>query len=166
MPTQPRTTAQRLTVLGVLLAACAASADTVALSGIVASSATVVSTPTAGATALNLAGATEKIVKVADVLLSTNNTTGLTVTITSGNLTNGTPSANIAYKVTTAGDAATAPLTAAFTTNSGDGYTYSTAGDTEPTSVERDLYIAYTPAALQDPGTYTGTITLTVADNS
>ena len=28
-----------------------------------------------------------------------------------------------------------------------------------------DLYIAYTPAINQDPGSYSGTITLTVADN-
>lgn len=160
-----RTSSFRTLLLGTLLVAAAASADTVGLSGIVASTASVTSTPTAAATALNMGGVGtaigEQIVKVADLALTTNNTTGLTLTIDSGNLTNGT--GNVAFKVQTVAAAAGAPLTAAFTVASGtpnSGYVSSASGaDT------RDLYIAYTPAAVLDPGTYTATITLTVADN-
>lgn len=160
------TSARRFMVFGALAVTAPALADTVALQGSVASTAAVSSAVTAGASTLNLAGATEKIVKAADVALTTNNITGVTVTITSGNLSNGTAAANIAYKVTTVADAATAPLSAAFTVASGTSYTYSTASDADPKSVARDLYIAFTPASSQDPGTYTGTITLTVADNA
>lgn len=163
----------RLTLMGALAMASAALADTVTLSGTVGTTATVVSTGTTGAeSATNLplggtgADIGEQIIKVADVTLTTNNSSGLTVTITSGVLSNGTtPSANIPFQVTTVADSAPAPQSADFTVASGANDTYSTAGDADPTNVERDLYIAYTPAAKQDPGTYSGTITLTVADN-
>lgn len=144
----------------------AALADTVNLSGTVASTASVTSTATAQATALNLGGGGtavgEQIVQVADVALTTNNSTGLTATITSGNLSNGTATDDIAFKVQTVADGGTAPASGAFTTASGTDLIYanSAAGD-DP----QDLYIAYTPAALQDPGTYTGSIILNVADN-
>jgi hypothetical protein len=159
-----KTSSFRLALLGALALASAAAADTVALSGTVASTAAVTSTSTAGASSLDLATATEKIVKAAGVALSTNNTTGLTVTVTSGNLTKA-GGQDIPYKVTTVAAAAAAPLTGAFTVASGTNYTYSTASDSDPTDVTRDLYIAYTPAAKQDPGAYSGTITLTVLDN-
>lgn len=160
-----------LIATGVLMGAGAivsptALADTVNLSGEVSSTAAVTSTATGNATALNLGGdgtdLAEQIVQVADVDLTTNNSTGLTATITSGNLSNGTATDDIAFKVQTVGDGATAPVSGDFTTASGTDLTYanSAAGD-DP----RDLYIAYDPAALQDPGTYTGSITLTVADN-
>lgn len=156
-------------VLGSAVAlAPAALADTLTASGTVATSASVATTATAAATALNLGGTgtdlTEQIVKVGDVALSTNNTTGLTLTVASGNsgkLSNGTVASDIAYKVTTVADAGVAPGTAAFTTASGTSYTYTNSAQSDA----RDLYIAYDPAALQDPGTYSGTMTLTVADN-
>ncbi len=144
--------------------AFAATDATVPLSGTVASTLAITSTATAGASTLDLDGdgsAAEHIVKVADLAIATNNEQGYTLTVTSGNLTKdgGT---SIAYKVTTVDDAAAAPATGAFTIASGTAYTVPT---TAAGSVPKDLYIQYTPAALQDAGAYVATINLTVADN-
>jgi len=154
-------------VLGATTAfSSAAFADTLTTSGTVSSSASVSTTATAAATTLNLGGTGtaigEQIVKTGDVALSTNNSTGLTLTVTSGSLSNGVTAENIAYKVQTVADGGTAPLSAAFTTASGTSLTYT---NSIQGADERDLYIAYTPDTLQDPGTYSSTITLTVADN-
>lgn len=165
IPTRSSPRSFRAVLLGALLLSLGALADSVALSGSVASTAAIVSTPTPAATSLNLGGTGvaigEQIVKVADLALITNNSTGLTLTITSGNLTNGIGS--VAFAVQSVADAASAPLSAAFTVASGtDNSTYvsSAAG-----ADDRDLYIAYTPAAVLDPGLYEGTITLSVQDN-
>jgi hypothetical protein len=163
-PSVPTKSSFRLALLGALALASMAVADTVGLSGTVSSTASVTSVATAGATTLNMGGVGtaigQQIVKVADVALTTNNTAGLTLTVTSGNLTNGTD--DVAYKVTTVADAASAPLSAAFTIASGTDYTVATSAQG---AAAKDLYIAYTPAAVLDPGTYTATITLSVADN-
>lgn len=145
-------------------AAFAATDATVDLSGTVASTLAITSETTGGAGTLDLDGdgtAAEHIVKAADMAITTNNEQGYTLSVTSGNLTSagGTP---IAYQVATVADAAAAPATGDFTVTSGTAYTVATlaAG-----SVPKDLYIKYTPAALQDAGIYTATITLNVADN-
>lgn len=137
---------------------------TVPLSGTVTSTLAITATPTTEAGALALDGAAagvEQIVKAADLEISTNNEQGYNLSVTSGNLIKdgGT---SIAYQVTTVADGAVAPATAGFTVASGTAYTVSiaTAG-----SAPQDLYIKYTPAALQDAGAYAGTITLNVADN-
>lgn len=138
----------------------AATSDTVILSGTVESSLSIVASPTANASNLDLSEG-EKIVHVADLAMSTNNEQGFTLTATSGDLSKagGTP---IPFQVTTVDDSAAAPLSGDFSVASGANYTFSTvvAG-----SFDQDLYIKYTPAALQDPGTYSGTINLTVSDN-
>lgn len=144
--------------------AFAQTAGTVPLSGTVASTLAITSAATTEAGALDLDGdgtAAEHIVKAADMAIATNNEQGYTLTVSSGNLTkaNGTP---IAYQVTTVADAAAAPATGGFLVASGTNYTVSTAA---AGSVPRDLYIKYTPAALQDAGAYGATINLTVADN-
>lgn len=144
--------------------AFAATDATVPLSGTVASTLAITSTATAGASILDLDGdgsAAEHIVKVADLAIATNNEQGYILTVTSGNLTKtgGTP---IAYKVTTVTDAAAAPATGDFAIASGSNYTVSSTGFG---SLPKDLYIQYTPAALQDAGAYVATITLNVADN-
>ena len=141
--------------------ATAATTGTVTLSGSVASTLSITSTDTAGASALDLSSG-QKIVKVADLTMDTNNDQGLTLTATSGNLTK-TGGANIAYQVTSVADAAVAPAAAAFTVASGTSYTV---GTTAAGSSVKDLYIMYTPGATQDPGTYGGSITLTVTDNA
>jgi hypothetical protein len=145
-----------------LLSASVANAATigeVALSGTVTS--TVTMSASAGGGGLDLMTASEQIAKVSDISSSTNNDTGLTLTVTSGNITK-TGGASIAFKVWTVADNATAPLTAAFTVASGSSHTPSSSA---AGAFDRDLYIAYTPASSQDPGLYEGTISLSVSDN-
>lgn len=152
-------------ILGSLLVSAGAFADTVEIGGTVASTVSITSTATAGATTLDLGGLGvtigEKIVKVADLAMTTNNSTGLALSIDSGNLVNG--AATVAFKVQTVADEALAPATGDFSVASGTpnaGFTTGAAG-----AAARDLYIAYTPADVLDPGSYVATITLTISDN-
>lgn len=140
-----------------------AMADTVNLSGSVSSTLALTTTTTSAASALSLNTATQQIVQVADLAISTNNEQGYTLTATSGNLSkaNGTP---IAYQVTTTADG-TAAVVGDFTVASGTSYTVASIVANAVGTNGRDLSIMYTPASLQDPGNYTGSITVTVADN-
>ena len=137
-------------------AAFAGTTGSVNVSGSVASTLAVTASPTAGAATLELNDGLSHIVPVGDLSMSTNNEQGLTLTVNPGNLTKpgGT---DIAFEVTTV-DAGT-PAPNAFAP--GD-HTVATAA---ARSAAKDLYIKYTPAALQDPGTYNGTINVSVADN-
>lgn len=105
--------------------------------------------------------ASTHIVKIADITLSTDNATGLTLSVTSGSLTkvNGT---DIDFQVTTVQDQAASPTAGDFTVASGTIYTYVT---TVAGAENRDVYIRYTPNELQDPGNYGAAIQLSVADN-
>lgn len=153
----------KLLALGSLLvssAAVAATTGSVTLGGSVSSSLSITSVDTAAASTLDLSGG-QKIVQVADIDMSTNNEQGLTLTASSGDLTK-TGGSSIAFQVSSVADQATAPLAAAFTVASGSDYTVATSA---AGSDAEDLYIMYTPAALQDPGAYAGSISLTVTDN-
>lgn len=141
----------------------AATTGSVTLGGSVTSTLAISSTSTAAATALPLDGAAAgvaQIVKVSDLTIATNNEQGLTLTASSGNLTK-TGGTSIAFQVTSVADAATAPASGDFLIASGTDYT---ASSSVAGAFNQDLYIKYTPAALQDPGNYGGTISLTVAD--
>lgn len=158
---------KRFALCGLLSAAAllssAAFADTTAsvtLGGTVTSSLSIAATPTAAASTLDLSGG-QKVVKVADLAIGTNNEQGLTLTATSGDLTKA-GGTSIAFQVHTVADGAGAPAAGAFVVASGVDYT---AGSVAAGSYDRDLYILYTPAALQDPGAYAGSISLTVTDN-
>ncbi len=144
--------------------AVAATSGTVTLGGTVASTLAITVSATGAASALDLDGdgsASAHVVQVADLAIATNNETGFTLTATSGSLTK-TGGTSIAYQVTSVNDAAPAPLALAFTVASGSNYTVATSTSG---AGNKDLYILYTPLALQDPGTYAGSITLTVSDN-
>ena len=135
------------------------------LGGTLASTLSISVSATATASALPLDGegsAGEHIVKVADLTIGTNNEQGFTLTATSGDLTKAGGS-SIAYQVTSVDDGTSAPASGDFLVASGSAYTYSTSGSGPG---NQDLYIKYRPIALQDPGNYGGTITLTVADNN
>ncbi|GBO53303.1 hypothetical protein APA_1210 [Pseudanabaena sp. lw0831] len=54
------------------------------------------------------------------------------------------------------------PSSGDFTVASGNNYTFLT---NQAGSQNRDLYILYTSASLQDPGTYIANITILIADN-
>ncbi|MEH1912351.1 hypothetical protein [Nostoc sp.] len=147
--------------------AFAGTSDTVVLAGTVASTLTITATRKTGAGFANLlvlTGASEKIVKVADLAITTNNTTGYTLTASEGNLTDGAHGDTIAFQSATVADNATAPQSTDFTGTLGvftDATSITTAGEND-----KDLYIKYTPSATQQAGTYGATITLNVADNS
>lgn len=125
---------------------------------------TLDTTMSAIATDIDLDGegtATTHIVKVADVEVSTDNTNGLTLTITSGGLAK-FGGEEIAFRVTTVANNSNSPTSSEFTVSSGNNYTYTT----DSAAVEsRDVYIRYTPQSLQDPGTYDATLELSVTDN-
>jgi len=150
-----------VSLVGFASTSLAATTASVPLGGTVSATLQVTSTAAAGASSLDLMNG-EQIVKVADISMSTNNEQGLTLTATSGNMTKSGGSA-IAYQVTSVADAATAPLAAGFTVASGENYTV---GTSVAGSAAVDLYIKYAPAANQDPGAYSGEITLTVSDNT
>lgn len=121
--------------------------------------------PDAGAGALVLDGtgsSTTRIVKIADVSLWTDAAGGSIVSITPGSLTKADGRTPVPLQVVLVADGASAPLAAAFTTPAGTTYTWSSTG---PGALERDLYIKYRPADLQDPGTYTASVDLDVVDN-
>jgi hypothetical protein len=134
--------------------AVAAPTDSVNLSGEVLSSLTVVATPNAAASALVLSGG-QKIVHVADITMSTNNEQGLSITASDGVLIKG-GGTTIAFDTTTVVHEAAAPAIAVFAD--------ALLGTIAAGSLTQDLYIMYTPLALQDPGVYTGVINLVVTD--
>lgn len=101
------------------------------------------------------------LVKVADISISTDHSSGLTLMLTSGSLTK-VGGHDIPFQVTTVANDAIAPDRGDFTVPAGNTYTYVTqAAGAE----SRDVYILYTPRALQDPGSYSAAITISVVDN-
>lgn len=143
--------------------AMAGTTGTVTLGGSVSSTLALTTTPTSAASTLDLTTATQQIVRVADLAISTNNEQGYTLTATSGDLSK-TGGTSIAYQVTTTA-AGTAAVASNFTVASGTSYTVASTAANATGTNGRDLSIMYTPASLQDPGSYTGSITVTVADN-
>lgn len=125
----------------------------------------ITATATTTASVLLLKGegsASEHIIKVADLAISTDNSTGLSLTVSSGNVTKADGITPIAFQVTTVADGAPAPGSGEFIIPSGSNYTASTSTTGQ---TDKDLYIKYTPAALQDPGPYSAAISLIVTDN-
>lgn len=160
--------ASTLILAGVVIAAPAMAAptgDSVDLGGTVEDMSTVTATPTTGAglaNDLNLYGEGSAqngvVVKVADLDVTTNSDTGVTVTATGdAGLFDGA-SSTLPYDVLIVDG--TAPVAAAFSSNT----------DTDSVLVaelgvgaERELYIMYDAPAQLQPGDYESVITLTVA---
>jgi len=118
----------------------------------------VTATAAAGVLNLDLDGegsASTHIVKVADLSLSDGGANGIEVTISSGSLTKagGEP---VAFQVAVVERGAAQPSSGDFTAVSGS---FSTGA-----SAEKDLYIKYLPASLQDPGVYAADIDIHVSD--
>ena len=140
--------------------------DTVTLSGNVTSTLDVDAVDTAAAATLTLQGAgNDQIVKVADVLLTTNNTGGIAMsTAAVGNIVSsdgGTTA--IAFDLFSVDDGVAAPAAGAFTAGA-YAQNFTTGFDPATGQLPVDLYIRYDSPALVDPGTYGATITLQVAD--
>ncbi|MEH2228430.1 MAG: hypothetical protein V7K71_02135 [Nostoc sp.] len=146
-------------------AAFAGTTATVPISGTVASTLNISAFPTTEAGTLDLSTASDTIVKVADLAIDTNNSTGYTLTASSGNLSNPDSATPISYQVKVIDSSASAPVSGDFTVASGTDLSYGTSGANATGTNGKFLFIKYTPAGLQDPGNYNGTINLTVADN-
>ena len=132
---------------------------------VVAASPSVTVSPSAAAGALDMdgeGGSLTHVVKIADVTLSTDARTGLTVSITAGVLTRIDGRTPVRFQVLLVPRGGSAPAPAAFTTPSTMTYVWST---TAPGAVDKDLYIKYTAARLQSPGTYTATVDIDVTDH-
>ncbi len=126
---------------------------------------TIISSTTSVATNLTLDGegsASSRIVKVANLELSTADPDGFTLTISSQSLTKSGGETPISFQVTTVSTGSGSPSASDFPAPSGSNYTVSTSS---AGSSAKDLYIRYTPATLQDPGAYSASISLVVTDN-
>ncbi len=151
------------------------TSGTVDIGGTVTSTLNIEVTPVAGVdTGLDLGGEgtdnAETIVKVADLTIRTNNDAGLSLTMTSGDMTATGSDTPLAYKVVTTADTAAA-ASGDFATASGTDRVenYTQTGGAAPNlgadgSLARDLSISYDPPQNLDAGDYSATITLTVAD--
>jgi hypothetical protein len=105
--------------------------------------------------------ASTHIVKVGDLAMATDGAAGFTVSITSTSLTKGDQRTPIAFQVALVDDDVV-PAAAAFTVASGDILVHTTAA---AGAVNKDLYIKYLPATRQDPGSFSATVHVTIADN-
>lgn len=125
----------------------------------------IISSTTSVASNLTLDGegsASTHIVKVANLELSTDDTDGFTLTISSQSLTKSGGETPIPFQVTTVAAGSGSPSASDFLVSPGSNYTVST---TSAGSSSKEMYIKYTPAALQDPGAYNTSISLIVTDN-
>lgn len=128
-----------------------------------ASSATAVATSQAASLPLDGEGSsTERIVKVADVQITADGTLGFTLTVTSGSLGKSDGLTPIPFQVVTVAQGASAPTAASFTAPAGEAHTYISP---TPGNTTRELYVRYTAATLQDPGAYSASVSVTIADN-
>lgn len=126
---------------------------------------TIISSTTSVASNLILDGkgsASTHIVKVANLELSTDGTNGFTLTISSQSLTKSGGETPISFQVTTVPAGSASPSASDFLVSPGSNYTVST---TSAGSSSKEMYIKYTPAALQDPGAYNTSISLIITDN-
>lgn len=145
-------------------AAFAGTTDSVTIGGSVAS--TLAIAYTNAKADINLAPAqTNAEVKVADLTMGTNNSTGLTVTAT-GILTlaktTGSNATPVPFTVGIVAGASGTPASYAITATT----VFATTTAAAP-STAHSLYIKYsTDASFQDPGSYAATVVLTVADNN
>jgi len=136
-------------------------ADTVDLAGNVAPILHMDTTATGDAADLPLDTASVQTITVANLAITTNNEQGYTVTATpqEGSVLHKAGGTDIDYTVNLVGNVANAggaDSDVAVNKYKADG---KTAGDAVA------LSIIYTPHSLQDPGHYSGSISVTVADN-
>lgn len=106
--------------------------------------------------------ATERIVKVADLDITSDSALGYTLTVSSGSLGKGDALTPIPFQVVAVEANAPAPARAAFTTPSGSAYVYTSTATGAHTL---QLYIRYVAAEHQDPGAYQASVSVSVVDN-
>ena len=155
-----------ITTLGFGSAAFAGTdSDYIQLEGTVDSQITIVANPTQAAADLQMSpeyagqdGSTT--VHIADLDIASNNAAGIIITSSSGNLGKLTSGENeIAYTIAIVDNGAGTPTTYVSNLNQNvNGF------DTETGIKSMDLYIRYSVGGMPKQGTYTDTITITVAD--
>jgi hypothetical protein len=104
----------------------------------------------------------ERIVKVADLDISSDAASGYTLTVTSGSLGKSDAQTPVPFQVVTVAEGAPAPTRADFTTASGAPYVYKATAAGIHT---RQLFIRYIAAEYQDPGAYRASVSVSVIDN-
>ncbi len=104
--------------------------------------------------------ASEHIIHVVDVNVSTAEPNGYTLSISSGSLGK-SGGQNISFQVMAVDNNASSPSSGDFNIASGNSYIIC-----ETAAKDLDIYVKYQPAALQDPGNYTHSVTITAEDNS
>jgi len=142
----------------------AGTTGTVNVGGTVTSTLNMTTTPDANAGVLPLDGGAAGVTQmkpVATMAIDTNNEQGYTLTATPAGALTKAGGTDIAYGVAVTTGTAQASDFAA----DGQVKTYSTGAANAPGTGGVILSIKYTPASLQDPGNYTSSITLNVADN-
>ena len=154
-----------IATIGFASTALADTTSTVTLGGSVSSTLAVTSSATSDASSLPMSISTpgNQVVKIADLTVTTNNSAGLTLTATTGDLTSG--SDTVPFTVAAVDDGGTAPTS--FATTSGSTYSLPVTTGFNATTGEKniDLYIQVQNPTLPKKGTYAGSILLTVADN-
>ena len=157
-----------ITTLGFGSAALAGTAtDSIILSGTVDSQIALDATPTPNAGDLDMTPSTtgSNVLRVADLVITSNNTAGITITAFSTNngklkTTNGD---EIQYAIGIVNNNSGIP--SSLSTVSNFGLTVTSGFDPDTGLKEMDLYIGYAVGGAPKQGDYSDTITLTVADN-
>lgn len=133
--------------------------------GAVQAAPSVSAASTAGASGLDLDGegsSQTHIVKVADLAASTDGAAGFTVSIGSGSLQHGQSVTPIAFQAALVSDGSAPPSSSAFSVASGGIWSWTTSSAGADVT---DLYIMYSPADLQNPGSYSAAISISIVDN-
>ncbi len=106
------------------------------------------------------ATATE-IEKIATVNVSTVNSLGYTLTLSSASLDNALGGPDIDYQIWAVTEGSSPPVIGDFTITSGNQFVQCSA-----IPLDLDVYVTYRPANLQTPGTYDSVVTVEATDNS
>ena len=148
-------------------AAFANTADSsVTLTGTVPSMIAITTAPTTAATDLPLGAPGVQTTKIADVNITSNNTAGITITASSTNNSVFQSQTNAADSVTYQVAIVNGGVTPSSFVNVSNLSQSETTGFNATTGIKSmDLYVKINNPSLPKRGTYTDTITLTVADN-
>ncbi len=144
-------------------AAFAGTTGSVPLGGTVVTTLEMAVTPLNN-TGMDLTTPSVQRVKVGDITMGSNNATGLTLSFNSAvNFVNPNAKTPIAVGVQVLAGASPTLPTSGYITTAG---TLSAPAAAQAVNTPYSLFVEYTPAALQDPGLYSATISLTVLDKA
>lgn len=102
-----------------------------------------------------------EIARVATVNVSTANPQGYTLSLSSASLENALGGSGIAYQIWAVTAGGSPPMSGDFSIDSGNSFLQCSL-----LPLDLDIYVKYTPASLQNSGSYDSTITVEATDNS